>query len=39
MNNDQGDDIAMQEEATKQRILAQKKEKKVCTHTIIMHYK
>lgn len=30
MNNDQGDgDIGMQEEVTKQRILAQKKEKKI----------
>ncbi|XP_060857444.1 uncharacterized protein LOC132935025 [Metopolophium dirhodum] len=29
MNNDQGDDIAMQEEVTKQRMLAQKKEKKI----------
>ncbi|KAL4134800.1 hypothetical protein QTP88_006512 [Uroleucon formosanum] len=29
MNNDQGDDIAIQEEVTKQRILAQKKEKKI----------
>jgi len=34
MNNDQGDDIAMQEELTKQRMLAQKKEKKVCTYVL-----
>lgn len=37
MNNDQGDDIVMQEEVTKQRMLAQKKEKKVCTYTIIIY--
>jgi len=31
LNNDQGDgDIGIQEDVTKQRILAQKKEKKVC---------
>jgi len=39
MNNDQGDEIVMQEEVTKQRMLAQKKEKKVCTYTIIIHCK
>lgn len=31
MNNDQGEgDMGTQEDVTKQRILAQKKEKKVC---------
>jgi len=33
MSNDQGDvDVVTQEELTKQKILAQKKEKKVCTY-------
>lgn len=35
MNNDQCDDVVMQEEVTKQRMLAQKKEKKVCIQSLM----